>query len=93
MGALTRARTDRRRRALEAELAGPPFPRPLRYLWALFVEIADGLDSGVWAPPVVTWQSLQAWSQLTSVTLEPREACILVQLGAIRAAVIGNTKE
>lgn len=92
-GALQRARTGERRRALATELSGPPFPKPLRYLWQIFVEIADGLDSGGWGPPVVTWQSLAAWSQLTGVILQPREACILVQLGAARAAVISNTSD
>lgn len=90
-GALKRARSDERRRQLASELAGPPFPRPLSYLWALFVEIADGLENGGWGPPVVTWQSLQAWSQLTGVTLDPREACILVRLGVVRAASIGGS--
>lgn len=90
VGALKRARTEVRRQLIAAELAGPPFPQPLEYLWLLFVEIADGLEANGWVPPVVTWQSLAAWSQLTGISLQPTEALALVRLGAIRASVIGK---
>lgn len=92
-GALKRARTEERRRALAAELAGPPFPQPLRYLWLMWVEVADGLESGGWGVPVVTWQSLDAWSRLTGVTIAPCEALALVRIGAIRAAVVSTSRD
>ncbi|MFL9823434.1 hypothetical protein [Rhodoplanes sp. SY1] len=89
---LRRARTEERQRALAVELAGPPFPQPLRHLWSLFSEIAEGLDAGGFGPATVTWQSLDAWSRLTGVTLDPREAVALVRLGAVRAEVMDRSK-
>jgi hypothetical protein len=86
-GALARAKTAERRREIDAELAGPPFPRPLRYLWAIFAEIAEGLDAS-FGPPVISWQTLDAWSRLTGVRLEAREAITLVRLGRVRAEAL-----
>lgn len=78
---------------MAAELAGPPFPTSLRYLWTLFAEIVDGLDGSGWGPAVVTWQALEAWSRVTGVTIEPREAAALVKLGAVRAEVASRAHD
>src|SRR2546423_776850 len=65
----------------------PECPRALLYLWRDFVELACGLASGGFGPPVVTWEALDAWCRLTGVTLEPWEARTLIRLGQRRAVI------
>ncbi len=67
---------------------GPPFPEPLEYLWQWFEEISMGLPISGMAPPVVSWDSLQAWQRLTVAgPVERWEAYTLVQLGMLRAGI------
>lgn len=68
----------------------PECPPELDYLWEDFIEIVAGLPQGGFGPAVVTWESLNAWSQLTDTELEPWEARTLIRLGARRAAVMGE---
>jgi hypothetical protein len=37
--------------------------------------------------PVITWEGLQAWSQLLQIELEPWEVDLMVNLSCIRANV------
>ena len=66
---------------------GPPFPAPLLYLWNWFIEHMAGLPVNGVAVPVVTWESLAAWSRLMHIRLEPWEAIEMIELGALRASV------
>lgn len=66
---------------------GPEFPNEIDYLWDWFMQISLGLTPTGFAPPVVTWEAVQAWSLLTECPLEPWEAVALVQLGLIRASI------
>jgi hypothetical protein len=66
---------------------GPECPPALTYLWGYFCEIASGLPSTGFGPPVVTWEALAAWSAFMRIALEPWEARALVELGACRASV------
>ena len=90
-GALKRARSDDRKRALAAELAGPPLRRQLHYLWTMFNEISAGLESGGFGPATVTWQNIEAWSRLTGTSLEPLEAVILARLGQARVLAFSKS--
>lgn len=66
---------------------GPPFPIPLVYLWRWYTELSAGLPINGMVMPMVTWESLAAWSHITRNRLEMWEANALIGLGAIRANV------
>jgi hypothetical protein len=66
---------------------GPPFPEALGYLWLWFSQHSMGLAAGGMSHPVITWEGLQAWSQLLQIELEPWEVDLMVNLSCIRANV------
>lgn len=68
-------------------IEGPECPRQLVYLWNYFHEISMGLASNGMGPPLVTWESLVAWSRFSRVALMGWEARALVDLGYKRAIV------
>lgn len=71
--------------------AGPPFPEELDYLWGWFGELAAGLSSNGFGPPLVTWEAIAAWQRLADIgPIEPWEARTLVQLGMLRAGITGE---
>jgi hypothetical protein len=81
-------------RLLEAIDDGPEFPELLGYLWGWFQEISWGLAPNGFAPPVITWETLRAWQEITRVgELEPWEARTLVQLGMLRASIQAEKSE
>lgn len=65
----------------------PPFPPLLAYLWRWFAEVLSGEPAGQ-GPARVTWTGLQSWQALTGTSLRPWEARLMVELGALRAAVL-----
>lgn len=89
-----RARTPDRRAELEAELALPPFPEALRYLWAAFARIRRrNAGNGFGATPI-TWADLDAYSRLSGMRLLPWEMEIIELLddalmGSLAAAEEG----
>lgn len=72
------------------ENTGPECPAPLQYLWSWFCELASGLSVNGMAPPVVTWEGLEAWARQMDIALEPREARTLVRLGQMRAEILSE---
>lgn len=68
----------------------PAFPDRLGYLWRWFCAIDAGLPQDGWAQPVVSWQALAAWCEVTRTELEPWEAEALVQIGHIRAGIFAE---
>ncbi|MHA6690600.1 phage tail assembly chaperone [Devosia sp. A449] len=72
-GQLSRARTPERRSEIEGELALPPFPDALRYLWTAFIRIRRrNAGNGFGATPI-TWADLDAYSRLSGLHLRPWE--------------------
>jgi hypothetical protein len=65
----------------------PPFPEPLGYLWAWFVQHSMGMASGGMAHPVITWEGLLAWSLQMHIDIEPWEAEVMMSLSCARANV------
>lgn len=66
----------------------PRIPGLLRYVWDAFREVSAGIQANGWTYPVVTWETLRAWSEETDQHLEPRDARLVVQLGERRAAIL-----
>jgi hypothetical protein len=72
---------------------GPPFPEPLGYLWAWFVQHSMGMAVGGMSYPVITWEGLQAWSLQMRIDLEPWEAEVMMNLSITRANVHAEKSE
>ena len=51
------------------------------------MELSSGLELTGWAPQVVTWRDIRAWTELMFVELYPWEARTLVNLGTLRASI------
>jgi hypothetical protein len=58
----------------------PPFPEPLRYLWEWFQELRTGVQGNGQTYPVITWEAIYCWSQLTHQEVSPRDARVIVAL-------------
>jgi hypothetical protein len=71
----------------------PEFPEGIRYVWAMFAEIVQGVGSNGFGPPLITWESLHAWCELTGEMLQSWEARALVRLGYARAVIEGEKTE
>lgn len=84
----------RKKKPVEIVPDAPPFPDELSYLWQHFIELAGGLASNGFGPPLVTWEALQAWQIAMDIgPLEPWEMRTLVDLGRLRAGVQAEKSE
>lgn len=72
---LKKARTDERRRELQRELAVPPFPEAVRYLWDAFWRIRSRRGAGP-----LTLGEIADFIRLTGVQLAPWEVEIIERL-------------
>jgi hypothetical protein len=64
---LDRARNEKRKAALEAELACPPMPSGLSYLWAIFVRLSGRRGSSGSGP--ITYLEIDAFQRITGTRL------------------------
>lgn len=81
----------RKKKPVEIVPEGSSFPDELFYIWNWFTEIASGLASNGFGPPMVTWEALRAWQSAMDIgPIEPWEAATLVDLGRLRAGVTGR---
>lgn len=69
------------------EAGAPEFPEPLAYLWGFFLDCMRGIAPNGMVPPAIGWSDVAAWAAITRVRLEPWEARLIVDLGAMRAAI------
>lgn len=84
----------RKKKPVEIIPDAPPFPDEIDYLWQHFIELASGLASNGFGPPLVTWEALQAWrTEMGIGPLDPWEARCLVDLGMLRASVQAEKRE
>lgn len=87
---MSRAREPKRVAALEAELALPPFPEAVRYLWRAFARIRRrNAGNGFGATPI-TWADLDAYSRLSGMHLKPWEIEIIEMLDDLLLASKSN---
>jgi hypothetical protein len=71
-GLLDRARTAERREWIEAELACPPRPPALDYLWRAFLRLHHRRTCGD-GPAPLAWSELSAFMAVSGVRLSPWE--------------------
>lgn len=72
-----RAGTPKRVAELEAELALPPFPEALRYLWRAFSRIRNRVNGNGYSMPRITMLDLDAFNRLSGLRLLPWEIEII----------------
>jgi hypothetical protein len=67
-GLLERAKTDKRRAELEAELATPPLPVPARLTWNWYWRIRRRKGSSGFGPSPIEWPDIDAFARHARVT-------------------------
>jgi hypothetical protein len=65
---------------LRAELAQPPLPQSLEYLWAAFCRLATRRTSNGYGPNLITYPEIDAFQRVTSIRLDPWEVEIIEML-------------
>lgn len=77
---LDRVRDGKRRGEIEAELAVPPFPAALAYLWQAFNRMASRRGSTGWGPAALSWQDIDAFCRMTGFRFAPWEVEVIEAL-------------
>jgi hypothetical protein len=72
-GLLDRARKPERIAELEAELAAPPLPSALSYLWTAYSRLAARRGSNGSGPNFITYTDIDAFARLTGIRLNAWE--------------------
>lgn len=67
-GLIERTRSPERRRGYENDLAAPPFPTPLLYLWVAFHRLRRRKANG-FAPVAIEWGDIDAFVRNTGTWL------------------------
>jgi hypothetical protein len=71
---------DDRIAELRAELAMPPFPRALGYLWRVYLRLRRRAETGFAGSQPVSMQDIDAFVRLTGLRLAPWECELLEAL-------------
>ncbi|TIM07717.1 MAG: hypothetical protein E5Y62_18805 [Mesorhizobium sp.] len=88
---MKRARKPEKIAEYEAELAVPPFPVPLAYLWRAFWRLRRRKGAGISGREPIEWSDLTAFLALTKSTLTPWEVEVIEDLDDLyRAATTSS---
>lgn len=87
---LARARTDERRRQIEADLAVPEMPSEALYLWSAFRRLSGRRGSSGFGPLAISWPEIDAFQRLTCAALAPWEIEILEMLDHLFLKTMAN---
>lgn len=79
-GLLKRTRDPVKRAEREKELACPPFPSTLDYLWRVFRRLARRRTSNGFGSNPITWADISAFEHHTKFALRPWEVEIIEDL-------------
>ncbi|MBW9062373.1 hypothetical protein JNB71_03480 [Rhizobium herbae] len=77
---MKRARKPEKIARYEAELALPPFPYALQYLWDAFNRIRRRKGSDFAGPAPISWPDIDAFCRHSRLYLHPWEIAIIEQL-------------
>lgn len=79
-GKLKRARSDEKQREIEAELAMPPFPDAVGYLWTAYWRIRSRRGGNGWGANPIEWGDIADFVRLSGMHLVPWEVAIIEAL-------------
>jgi hypothetical protein len=79
-GMLSRSRSPETIARYQAELACPPFPRALSYLWRTFQRLRNRRTSSGFGVNPITWVDLGEFTRLTGTRLAPWEIEVIEEL-------------
>jgi hypothetical protein len=79
-GLLSRSRSPETIARYQAELACPPFPRALSYLWRTFQRLRNRRTSSGFGVNPITWVDLGEFTRLTGTRLAPWEIEVIEEL-------------
>lgn len=68
---------------LENELALPPIPAAVVYLWATFIRLHNRRGSNGMGPNPITWADIESFMRLSGVSLAPWEIEIIEDLDGV----------
>lgn len=88
---IARARNPQRRAELEAELAIPPMPDELGYIWNAFLRLNARRSVGFALEPI-TFLEIEAFVRLTGQRLQPWEVRILEEIDLLFRSVHATKK-
>lgn len=91
-GLLGRARTPERISEIESELAVPPFPVALGYIWRAFCRLHARRSSGFTINPI-TWPDIDAFTRLSGQRLTPWEISLVEELDDLFRMDRSKTKD
>lgn len=77
---------------LEKQLACPPFPLALTYLWRAFMRLRCRAAPTMSGPGPVTFGDLESYTRLTRMSLAPWEVQIIENLDDIYLASVGDAQ-
>lgn len=66
-----------------ADLVMPPFPAPLKHLWAAFLALHQGRTYSMGGPNPLTYESILAWVTLTGTDLSAWDVEVIKTLDMI----------
>lgn len=79
-GLVRRARDSASRDAYAAELACPPLPEALAYLWRIYRRLRRRKSGAGFGPAAIEWLDLDAFTRLTGMPLAPWEIEVIEEL-------------
>lgn len=71
--ALRKGNQQHRVAELEAELAAPPFPKALNYVWRAYLRMRRRAPSGFAGPNPISWRDIDAFCRRSGLGLAPWE--------------------
>ncbi len=74
---------DRRVAELERDLALPPFPRALAYVWQAYLRLRRRTAGGFSGPQPIGWQEIDAFVRRSGIRLAPWEIELIETLDDI----------
>lgn len=79
-GVLKRTKSAKKRAECEAELALPPFPMPLLYVWKAFQRLDRRRGSNGFSHNPISWPEIDAFVRNSKVDLRPWEISLIEDL-------------
>ncbi|WP_440257037.1 phage tail assembly chaperone [Bradyrhizobium elkanii] len=68
----------------------PEFPHAISHVWIWFNEVIRGVQGNGYSYPVVTWNELYCWAQMTRQEISAREARTIIVLGTMHANIMSE---